>query len=312
MKHTFKSTEIAHKWAHDGITDDCWGKSPGNLSYGYGTIYSYGTAIGWKGYHAKNGIQETFFIINRTRYSVTTSKSQGRVGFATHDESVFNVTGIPRGAYIMPTAKWLFRYYLDQATQCEVDSKKPRIRQSTIDKLLAGKARNLAEAERVNVFFGLRRKVDAKVTEREAARIARANRKAEKEAKERQAQYDKQNEKVALEWIDGKGDHFPHGIQRVYLRKRVALLEESRESDAPYIESVTVETSKGAVIPYADGKRAFEFALKCRAKGWHKNGDTFPVGNYQLDAVNEQGVIAGCHRISWEELERFGKLEGWI
>lgn len=71
-------------------------------------------------------------------------------------------------------------------------------------------------------------------------------------------------------------------------------------------------TSKGARVPLTDAERSFRFCMKVRARGWHRNGDRHAVGMYQLDAVNEQGVVAGCHRIAWDEIERFAKTQGWL
>jgi predicted Abi (CAAX) family protease len=65
-------------------------------------------------------------------------------------------------------------------------------------------------------------------------------------------------------------------------------------------------------VPLPEAEKAFRFAMIQRKRGWHRNGDQFKVGDYQLDAVNEQGVIAGCHRIGWDEIERFAKTQGWI
>lgn len=72
-----------------------------------------------------------------------------------------------------------------------------------------------------------------------------------------------------------------------------------------------METSKGARVPLTDAERTFRFCIKARARGWHRNGETFAVGHYQLDAVNEAGVVAGCHRVSWSEIERFAASQGW-
>ena len=72
-----------------------------------------------------------------------------------------------------------------------------------------------------------------------------------------------------------------------------------------------MQTSKGAAVPLADAERTFRFVLTVRARGWHRNGETHAIGHYQLDAVNDQGVIAGCHRVSWEEIERFAQAQGW-
>jgi hypothetical protein len=73
-----------------------------------------------------------------------------------------------------------------------------------------------------------------------------------------------------------------------------------------------IETSHGAVIPYEDGKRCFRFAMKMNDRGWKRNGEQFKVGPYHLDAINEFGIIAGCHRIEWAEILRFAKAEGWL
>lgn len=32
---------------------------------------------------------------------------------------------------------------------------------------------------------------------------------------------------------------------------------------------------------------------------------------HQLDAVNEFGIVAGCHRVSWAEADRFAMAQGW-
>jgi hypothetical protein len=76
-------------------------------------------------------------------------------------------------------------------------------------------------------------------------------------------------------------------------------------------ESPDMVTSKGARVPLADAERTFRFVIALRAKGWHRNGETHAVGGYQLDAVNEFGVVAGCHRVSWEEITRFAKSQNW-
>ena len=44
--------------------------------------------------------------------------------------------------------------------------------------------------------------------------------------------------------------------------------------------------------------------------GWRRNGESCLVGVYQLDAITNQGIVAGCHRIAWEEVERFAEEQG--
>lgn len=77
-------------------------------------------------------------------------------------------------------------------------------------------------------------------------------------------------------------------------------------------DTQSMETSKGVRIPLNEAQLAFRFVSKHRETGWHKNGTSFAIGEFQLDAVNESGIVAGCHRIAWNEIERFAKSQNWI
>ena len=98
------------------------------------------------------------------------------------------------------------------------------------------------------------------------------------------------------EWKTGARNQMPHGIRKVYLRSR----------------DTAVQTSWGATVPRDDARLLFRFAKARQDKGWHSNGETFAVGGFQLSAVNESGIIVGCHRISWTEIDRFAVQEGWM
>jgi hypothetical protein len=76
-------------------------------------------------------------------------------------------------------------------------------------------------------------------------------------------------------------------------------------------EGLELVTTKGARVPLADAERTFRFASALRSRGWHRNGENHTVGGYQLDAVNDAGIVAGCHRIAWPEIERFAKAMAW-
>lgn len=67
----------------------------------------------------------------------------------------------------------------------------------------------------------------------------------------------------------------------------------------------SLETSRGAVVPFRAAVRAFKAAQQCRAAGapWRRNGATIPVGTYQLDLIDRDGNIkAGCHSLAWPEM----------
>lgn len=107
---------------------------------------------------------------------------------------------------------------------------------------------------------------------------------------------------VAVEdWRNGKTDNIPHN--------GFALLRVWHFTGE---DGDSMETSQGAIVPLPEVERAFRFVIAKRSTGWHRNGDTFKVGDFHLDAVNESGIVAGCHRIAWDEVERFAKGQGWL
>ena len=90
MRTVFPSREIAHVWAHKRAPR---GRSPGNASFEGNAFFSYGTAIAElieiKG--------QTIAILNRTSYSISTSKVQSRCFGAVSHLPHINVYGVRRG-----------------------------------------------------------------------------------------------------------------------------------------------------------------------------------------------------------------------
>lgn len=104
----------------------------------------------------------------------------------------------------------------------------------------------------------------------------------------------KENAEKLAAWISGEAVNLPYSCPTM-LRA----------------ENAEMVTSHGARVPLEDAARTYRFILKARAAGWHRNGDTHQIGSYHLDAVNDCGVVAGCHRVTWAEIERFAALMGW-
>ena len=105
-----------------------------------------------------------------------------------------------------------------------------------------------------------------------------------------------ENDKAKIKaWQNGSSNEYSHEWP-VYLR---------RENDE-------MATTKGARVPITDAEKSFKFVTALKSRGWHRNGSQHSIGSYQLDSVNESGVIAGCHRVSWQEIERFAKTQAWI
>ena len=152
----------------------------------------------------------------------------------------------------------------------------------------------LDEARAIASFYGLRRKVDDKAVERLQARISRERIRQEKIRQAQEAEREKRNQETIAAWLKGADVYMPY-LDKCYLRK----------------VGNEMETSRGVKVPWKDAVRAFKFALRHK-DGWRTNGQACPIGNYRLDSINENGIIAGCHRVSWEEVERLAKLEGVI
>ena len=287
VKTVFKSAELPHLWAHQ-LQE--FGRNPqGSERFSGKSYYSYGTEIARiierKGKRA--------YLLNETSYSATTSAHQGDVRRAIPNGPVFHIGGIHMGDTLSGvTGAQIFDYAIKQAADCADRAKRARVNK---DWHVSRQAEWLDEARAVATFYGLRRVVDNKAVERLQARLAKQRAKETKEQKERQAALEKHNQEAIVAWLQGVGGAlFPRTVDKVYLRK----------------VGDSLETSKGVTVPWKDAVRAFKFAL--RHKNWRTNGQVCPIGNYRLDAINEAGIVAGCHRVTWEEVERLAKLEGVI
>src|SRR5579871_264701 len=138
-------------------------------------------------------------------------------------------------------------------------------------------------------------KLEAEKAQREAD-CAAARVKENERQEARAAKLLARSPEILADWLSGKRASLPRQLNSAVLLRR---------------SGDDMETSKGARVPIAEAEKAFRFCAKVRSWGWHRNGQQFAIGHYQLDAVNEFGVIAGCHRVAWSEVDRFAKAEGW-
>lgn len=317
MKTVFTSREIAHVWAHQSAPH---GKSPGAVSFNGPVIYSYSTAMArFIEHKGKRAI-----ILNVTSYSVSTSKHQGRINSAIYglDIPVFRVNGRQRGTDLRFYGSELFTYYIESAAKQEVQSLLPRIRQTTRDSHKAQASAFLEQAKAVAAFYGLRKKVDEKAVQRLATAKARAEKRERIAQEKREAAYRAEQLADYEAWKRGEVGHlsFTAGYFPVAFR----------------VEGDELVSTLGARVPLRAAQVAYRFAMRVReawakcpkcgnesvnttcpkcvvrqnkiAPAWHENGETCEVGHYRLNAINEHGIVAGCHRITWAELERLAPV----
>jgi hypothetical protein len=291
MKTVFTSQEIAHIWAHKSAPV---GKSPGAVSFDRDVIYSYSTAMARHIEHKG----QCAIILNVTSYSVSTSKHQGRINSAIHglDIPVFRVDWQQMGADLRFTGDELFTHYVGSAAHCIEQSKLPRIRPHTVEAHKGRAAHYLEQAKVVAAFFGLRKKVDEKAIERLAVAKQRAE-KRERIAQEKRDQAERERQQAAYSaWI--ASEPIPEGV---YLNARLFPV-------AFRVEGDELVSTLGARVPLQAARVAYRFITSKRMDGWHRNGETHTIGHYHLDAINSQGIVAGCHRVTWAEIERFSSI----
>lgn len=289
MKTTFTSHEIAHIWAHKSAP---YGKSPGAVSFDGPVICSYSTAIARHIEHKG----KPAIILNTTSYSVSTSKHQSRVWQAIGDVPTFEIGGMERGTSLSGVSgKELFAYAIKEAAEAAQRATKARVRKSWHE---AAQARWLSKAQEINTFFGLRRKVDSQAIERlraasEASRKRAAAEQAKRDAAERAKQVDSYEA-----WK--RGEDFDYGFHPSLFP--IAFRVEIRNGEQELVSTL------GARVPLRAAQVAYRFAMSKRGQDWRENGETCPVGHYRLNAINEHGIVAGCHRITWAELERLAPV----
>lgn len=283
--------EIAHLWAHQARDS-----ARGSHFYFEGdTIYSYGShfpiARHYKG----------VVLFTAHDYSVTTAKHKSFVRYACNHLRTFVVDRVLDN----PSEKDVRDYAAQIKDRMESVSRArdPQVKLARL-KALVEEANDFCERFGFSTRFSMPDDETLQALERKS-KLAAAK-KAEA-TKKRNARIEQENAQAIQEWIAGVRNSLPWNIQSVHLRQ-VAAKDDALSSGG----SLVMETSKGVTVPIDEAQRAFRFCMIARAKGWRRNGDQFKVGDYQLDAVNDFGVIAGCHRIAWPEIERFAKAQQWI
>jgi hypothetical protein len=295
---SFNNREVAHRWAHrDGSRG-----SGSHLSYDGPILKSYATAIaelidlpdGGRG-----------VVRNCTSYSSSTARHQSYARSAASHIPFVMVWDVPRGqsCVVLPKAgvkRWAREQLLMSLRKAaEEHAKAARCRKDSRRNMHLVDANELVEnAQTLAAWFKVR------MPEVDLSKLAEAAGKARAaEAKRQRAEQKKlelEKAKDIRDWQNGETNTLSGKLAKVYLR-RVEGGPGGRGG---------VETSKGAIIPWDDALKLFRFAQAKRAKGWRRNGETFAIGPYQLDSVNKDGIVAGCHRISFDEIERLAKKEG--
>lgn len=286
--------QIAHLWANRS-------RPSGKGSHFYfegDTIYSYGAHFPIARHH--KGV----VLFTGKGYSVSTAKHITITRQAVNHLATFTVRDVlanPSGADV--------KLYAERIADSALSIS--RKRGNSVTFWLGQHEHLVNEANAFCAKFGFKTRFALPSAEELEAIRAKAQIQSAKKAKqtaEKNKRIAKEQADAIAKWLAGERVSIPYGVQKVYLR---AILRDA-EKFAGVGHPDTLQTSRGAEVQLSQAKLAFRFIIAKRDTGWHRNGETFAIGDFQLDAVNEQGIVAGCHRIGWDEIERFAKAQGWV
>jgi hypothetical protein len=317
--------QVAHIWANQS-------RPSANGSHFYfegATIYSYGSHFPIAR-HCTDKKGNPYILMTTKSYSPSTARHVSYVRQA-----------IPYGMQVFQVEDPLCNYSKADL-RLEFKAKKKAV---LAEALRASRARTFTSLEHANrlgkeandfaEFFGLKERVivasprfrlelekaDKRTKkEREAAKARQAARAVQQaaEAAERAKSQEQRDEEARFRLEMWKrGEHpISSGFNRLPVALRVNKNPGLKEKAIGVLyRGALLETSHGASVPAEDAAKAVRFVsiVKKAGIGWHRNGETCKVGDFQLDSISATGdVVAGCHRIAWDEVERIGKAEGWL
>ncbi len=293
MKTVHTSDMVCHLWANQSQSEARTGTS--NLYFRDSTIYSYGSHFPIA-CHVSNKRGQKAVLFTSRSCSATTAGHKCDVRRASSHLTVFTV---PEVIVSSDTHKMNLEYYRD--TIAEISGKVLRAR-SNQEFLFRELQATINQANAYSAFFGQRVRFEVPdaintaeletIIDGHKRKKSAEERKAEKIRKERQADQEREWNQKLENWKDGKNVHI-HTTGPASLR----------------INGDMIETSAGAEVPL---KHAIKILPRIRSgKPYVRNGHTIHLGQFALDAIDEQGnITAGCHTITREEIERIAKKIG--
>jgi hypothetical protein len=295
QKHVFDTGEIPHLWAHR--TQEEARNRQRNLYFEGDTIYSYGSHFPIARHVFKKTGKHAVLFTTAT-YSVTTSGHCSAVRSAIPSGiPVFHVPEVyPDTCTVKEAHEQNLKHYTDTAE--EHVAKCARSRSSFNKEWHHNRAEGLRrEALAYCKFFRLPKPnikpipaLDSKLLEKiRHLEAQRAAEKAEQTKRERAEAIARQQELIT-KWRAGQYCGCLYDVP-VMLR----------------IDGDEVLTSRGVRFPISHAKRALAIVRKVRdlRQAYARNGHSIYLGPYVIDRIEPDGTVkAGCHVVSWQEIER--------
>lgn len=315
MKTVFDNSQCVHVWAQQ--TQDEGRSSNGNLFFRGPVIYSYGEHFPLACF-----VDDKRVLVNSDRYSVSTSKHQGYVGYAINHKTRLHVSTRILKAFIWD------RTFNDRAQRAAIEEARAAY-QSAIERA-AKRRMNKKKGEELSQgameiqglinlfeFFNVPAPEEI-ITLKDTlylgdvgALIQAHKDKIEKERLEREQKEKEFQERIETamrsHWLNNlpmsETGLSPYQSKRVFMR----------------VNGDEIETSKGARFPVKHAKLAFKVIREKREahSDYIRARDTVPgysgfhLGNFTIDEIDAQGnVKAGCHWVEWPEIEHCARVLG--
>jgi hypothetical protein len=302
-KHVFDTGQIPHLWAHR--TQEEARNRQGNLYFTGDTIYSYGSHFPIAR-HVTNDAGERAVLFTTATYSVTTSSHCSAVRSAIPSGiPVFHVPNVCHGRYsgselIADDHAGNLADYTERIEKHVVTS--ARARSSYAKEWNHEHAVCLRdEAFAYCAFFGLPVPSIPEVPELNSDALTAIRKREAKRTAEKAEQTKRERAEALVR-------------QQELINKWRAGQYSGCFYDVPAMLRITgdeVQTSRGARFPISHAKRGLTFVRKVRESGqpYVRNGRTIHLGSYAIDRIEQDGTVkAGCHVVSWEEIERLAPV----
>ena len=304
MKIVVSNHQCVHLWAHQSQSH----AHSGSISFNGNNIRSYSTTVARfiTGTRLRKAV-----LITTDDYSITTSRHLSMIRQATNHLTQFYVPfqTIGDNANGKEIVNRMFRHANEEIAQSLDKAKRARVYK---DHHLSNVKQTAEHFNRLAEFFGQQKRINLPADFEAMRAMANANinaiqRKAQKE-RARREQAERERNRLAVEqalqelpaWRNRERIAPPYHLPDTYLR---------------FIDNgETIQTSRGAEFPAEHGKRAYLLMSRLHSLGktYQRNGHTVHCGHFAIDRMDENGIKAGCHQITWDELNTFARHAGWI
>lgn len=280
---------VAHLWANQ--SQEYARNSRHNLYFDRDTIYSYGSHFPIARHVTqKNGKGKSAVLLTTKGYSHTTNGHKWVVERACSNLTIFHVSDVTSDAR-KQFADYQERYRDLVSKYSKARQKKPYY--------LEALRQLVEEANSFASFFGLRQRLTLPNDLFAMVAECKAMEKRERERRQREAKRRVQEaQKLVDRWLSGENVTLGWTYQGP-IRLRIVDSE--------------LQTSKGARVPLSHAIKAYRILKRLRSSGdtYQRNGHTIHLGEFALDSLDTEGnVIAGCHSVGWDEIERIATLAG--